>query len=161
MLGSLLRPPKARRAERARYARAREILARVGLADRVDDDAGELPPGDRRMLELARVLALEPRLVLMDEPAGGLNEVEIERLERFVEELRDDGAAVLLVEHNVDLVMRIADSVTVLNFGRVISEGEPEEVRRDPRVIAGYLGDEGLDPRETAAVGTGGDDGSA
>jgi ABC-type branched-subunit amino acid transport system ATPase component len=148
--GYLVRLPRARAEERRNYATACEVLRAVGLGHRVDHDAAALPPGERRLLELARILALRPRAVLMDEPAGGLNPTEIRGLERFVHELRRQGVAVLLVEHHMDLVMRLADRVTVLNLGRDIADGTPDEVRRDPAVLAGYLGDEVVASTEEA-----------
>lgn len=149
----LVRLPWARRDERRTYDRAVGLLDSVGLGHRVTTPAGDLPPGERRLLELARVLALEPKIVLMDEPAAGLTEPEIEELEECVRALRESGVAVLLVEHHVDFVLRLADEITVIDFGEVIARGEPDEVRTDPAVIAAYLGEtteEGHDPTVAA-----------
>lgn len=139
-LAYALRLPAARREERDHYTRAEEVLRSVGLGHRLRDAAANLPPGERRLLEIARVVALEPAAVLMDEPAAGLTGVEIEELEEVVRAMRDAGLAVLLVEHHVSFVMRLADVVTVIDFGRVIAHGRPDEIARNPKVIAAYLG---------------------
>ncbi len=136
----LLRTPRARSAERRAYREAIEILDSLGLGDRTGRPASSLPPGERRLLEIARVLALQPRLVLMDEPAAGLTSAEIDELEEVIRALRGANIAVLLVEHHVDFVMRLADEVTVIDFGEVIAHGDPDVVRQDPLVIAAYLG---------------------
>ena len=141
-LAYALRLPATRREERANVARAREILMSLGLGGRVDTEAASLPPGERRLLELARVVALDPAAVLMDEPAAGLNGHEIDELEEVIRALKAAGIAVLLVEHHVAFVMRLADTVTVIDFGQVIARGRPEEVARDPEVIRAYLGGE-------------------
>jgi len=137
----LLRWPAARREERERYERAIEILDAVELRHRAAIAASALPPGERRLLELARVIALEPCVVLMDEPAAGLTEGEIDELEEVIRAFRDAGIGVLLVEHHVDFVMRVADTVTVIDFGEVIARGTPNAVRDDPKVVAAYLGE--------------------
>ena len=139
-LRHLLRTPGARAEERERYRAALDILDSLGLGDRATSPASSLPPGERRLLEIARVLALQPRLVLMDEPAAGLTSGEIDELEEVIRALRDAGIAVLLVEHHVDFVMRLADTVTVIDFGEVIAHGKPDVIRNDPRVITAYLG---------------------
>jgi ABC-type branched-subunit amino acid transport system ATPase component len=140
LLSYALRLPPARGEERRCYERATHILAAVGLGARRDAAASSLPPGERRLLELARVVALEPRAVLMDEPAAGLSRSEIDELDGVIRALRAKGIAVLLVEHHVDFVMRLADVVTVIDFGRVIAHGAPDEVRSDPAVVTAYLG---------------------
>ncbi|MGE3619363.1 MAG: ATP-binding cassette domain-containing protein [Acidimicrobiia bacterium] len=147
----VVRWPGARREERAQYDRAVEILGAVGLGGRIADRAGDLPPGERRLLELARVIAIDPRLVLMDEPAAGLTSGEIEELEEVINGLRQSGIGVVLVEHHVDMVMRLADEITVIDFGRVIAHGPPSEIRDNPAVIAAYLGEgEGEDVIDAA-----------
>jgi branched-chain amino acid transport system permease protein len=139
-LAYALRLPPARREERAHLGRATAVLTAVGLGSRLHDAAGSLPPGERRLLEIARVVALDPVLVLMDEPAAGLSGTEIDELEEVVRALRAAGIAVLLVEHHVDLVLRLADEVTVVDFGNVIAHGPPQHIATDPRVVAAYLG---------------------
>jgi ABC-type branched-subunit amino acid transport system ATPase component len=113
----------------------------VGLGDVAGRDAGGLPLGLQKRVELARALALEPRLLLLDEPAGGLNPTETQELMRLIRSLRDDDhLTILLVEHNMELVMGVSDRVAVLQHGRRLAEGTPGEVSRDPAVVAAYLG---------------------
>jgi branched-chain amino acid transport system ATP-binding protein len=116
------------------------LLAQVGIADLADEPAGQLPTGSARLVEVARALASGPRVLLLDEPASGLNESETEALGALLRQLAADGLAVVLVEHDMSLVMDICDSVTVLDLGRVIASGEPAAVRSHPAVIEAYLG---------------------
>ena len=140
LFGTVLRLPRFRREERAAVAEAREALAFVGLSDRANHQAAALAYGDQRRLEIARAIAARPRLLLLDEPAAGMNPAETEALAALVRRIRDAGTTVLLVEHDMDFVMRLADRVTVLNFGRRIADGAPDAVRRDSAVITAYLG---------------------
>jgi ABC-type branched-subunit amino acid transport system ATPase component len=139
-LGYLVRLPSARREERNNLRHAEVQLAIFGLASRVEAQASELTPGERRLLELARAVALAPRVLLMDEPAAGLNSAEILQLELVLRQLRERGVGILLVEHHADMVMRLADEVTVLDFGVVISRGDAEAVQCDPKVMEAYFG---------------------
>ena len=142
-----LRLPVHRREEREIRERAAECLRRAGIEEWAHRPAEELPLGQQRALQLARALCGQPRLLLLDEPASGLRTAERERLATLVEDLRGSGLTILLVEHDVAFVMRLADRVTVLDLGRVIAEGTAAEIRADPRVVAAYLGSD-------AATGT-------
>jgi ABC-type branched-subunit amino acid transport system ATPase component len=137
---AVLRLPGFRREGAALRARALELLDRLDMAEDADRPVLALPYGKQRKLEIARALILQPKVLLLDEPAAGLNSGEVEALLEFVSGLRRDGLSVLLIEHNMGLVMRLADSVTVMNFGRKIAEGPPDAVRTDERVIEAYLG---------------------
>ncbi|QXM25026.1 ABC transporter ATP-binding protein [Elioraea tepida] len=145
VIGSLLHLPWVARQNRATRERARELLAFVGLADRARDPAGSLPYGALKRLEIARALAAEPRVLLLDEPAAGCNPVETEEIDRLIAAIAARGTTVVLVEHDMKLVMRISNRILVLNHGRMLALGSPAEVRGNPEVIAAYLGRHGAE----------------
>nr|WP_307874433.1 ABC transporter ATP-binding protein [Frankia nepalensis] len=150
-LGAGLRLPWARREERLHRARAREIAEFLDLGARLHVPVGILPYGDRKRVEVARALATEPRVLLLDEPVAGMNAVETARMTETIRDIRASlGITVLLVEHDMTMVMSLADRITVLDFGRVVADGTPAEVSRDPAVIRAYLG---TGEEEQVAVG--------
>ena len=140
-LEAALRLPRCRREERELRAQADAVLDQVGLSTLADQPAESLPLGQQRTMQLARALVARPRLLLLDEPAAGLRATERVQLARLIREARARGLTVLLVEHDVALVMSLSDRITVLDLGRVIAEGEPSAIRRDPAVLAAYLGE--------------------
>jgi branched-chain amino acid transport system ATP-binding protein len=142
MARSALRLPFARREEVWMRDEAMRFLSAVGLEMQADNLAGSLPFGQQRLLELARALATRPSLLLLDEPASGLNAYETGELGEIIYRIRDMGITVVLVEHDMGLVMRISDEVLVLDYGEIIAEGSPQEVRRDEKVVEAYLGSE-------------------
>jgi branched-chain amino acid transport system ATP-binding protein len=140
LFAAIVRPAWARREEAEVEGRARELLELVGLKGQGEARAAVLPYGQQRLLEIARALAASPKLLLLDEPAAGLNVEESKRLSALIRRIAAGGTTVLLIEHDMNLVMNTADSVVVLDFGRKIAHGTPAEVRTDKQVIAAYLG---------------------
>ncbi len=140
LLARMLLLGSAREEERQAGERAAGLLEQVGLSGRVGEKARNLSYGEQRRVEIARALASEPRLLLLDEPPAGRNPVEVQAVAALIRQVAAGGRSVLLVEHNVRLVMDVCHRITVLNFGRVIAEGTPAEVSKDAAVIAAYLG---------------------
>jgi branched-chain amino acid transport system ATP-binding protein len=141
-VSGMLHLPRARREDREIRERARELMDFLGIAALADAEATQLAYGQQRAVELARALALEPRIVLLDEPAAGLNMRETRELAALVCRIRERGITVLLVEHDMSLVMGISDEVAVLSYGEKIADADPRTVQRDPEVVRIYLGDE-------------------
>ncbi len=140
LMGGMLRSPSMRREEADIKTKAWEALDFVGLADRAYQPAAILPLGLKRLLEIARALASEPRLLLLDEPASGLDQIETDRLGEMILALRDQGLTILLVEHDMSLTMEVAEEIVVLNYGELLAEGTPRAIQKHPEVIAAYLG---------------------
>ena len=140
LVGSLFGGPRSRRDEAASMEKAHELLRFIGLDHRALQMAKNLPYGDQRRLEIARALALNPKVLLLDEPAAGFNPQEKIELGELIRKIRDRGFAVLLIEHDMSLVMDISDRVSVLDFGQKIAEGTPVEIQKNQRVIDAYLG---------------------
>ena len=144
-ISCMLRLPGARKEEKQAREEMMEILDLLGLASVADQPAGSLSYGKQKNLEIARAVATRPKLLLLDEPASGLNTQELEELSRRVLKIRDQGISIILIEHKMDVVMAISEKIMVLNFGEEIAFGTPEEIRSNPAVIEAYLGKEDED----------------
>jgi branched-chain amino acid transport system ATP-binding protein len=140
LLAALVPSPAARAEEAAVESEAWRLLAQTGLAAQAHSFAAALPYGQKRLLEITRALAARPKLLLLDEPAAGLNRQETDALAALLRDIVQTGTAILLIEHDMNLVMNVADEIAVLDFGRLIAKGKPDEIRRNPDVIAAYLG---------------------
>jgi branched-chain amino acid transport system ATP-binding protein len=141
LIATLLSRPSFRSREIEIEARARTMLALVGLASSASRAASSLPYGDQRRLEIARALAVEPRVLMLDEPNAGMNQAETDALLGLVRSIRDDlGVTIILIAHDIPLVMNLCDRIQVLNFGELIAEGKPQEVRAHAEVVAAYIG---------------------
>jgi branched-chain amino acid transport system ATP-binding protein len=141
LFGTLLNTRRKRQVEDENLGKAMEILKFIGLEDMKDTIASNLPYGDQRVLEIGLALAAEPKVFLLDEPSAGLNDAETQVMMALIKKMRSQGITILLVEHDMKLVMGISDRIVVLNFGKKIAEGTPDQIRCDQQVITAYLGE--------------------
>ncbi len=141
IFGAVFRGPATRREEQEIVAKSHRILEKVGLTKYIDEYAKNLPYGAQRRLEIARALATEPSLLLLDEPAAGMNPHETRQIDDLIREISSEGLAILLIEHDMKLVMSLSDRIYVVDYGKKIAEGQPAEIRANPAVIRAYLGE--------------------
>jgi len=142
VLGAIFRNRKTVQEEKEIVALSLSILKKIGLYDMHDEFAKNLPYGAQRRLEIARALATDPLLLLLDEPAAGMNPQETSELDELITTIRDDGLSILLIEHDMKLVMSLSDYIFVMDYGKKIAEGNPEAIRNNPAVIKAYLGED-------------------
>ncbi len=142
VLGAIFRDRRTRQEEKEIVALSLSILEELGLADVINEFAKNLPYGAQRRLEIARALATEPLILLLDEPAAGMNPQETRELDELICRIRDKGLSILLIEHDMKLVMSLSDHIFVMDYGRKIADGTPEEIRANPAVIKAYLGED-------------------
>ena len=140
LVEAVLGLPRARASEKAQRARAAELVRWVGLEARANDLAGSLSYGEQRLVGVAMALAAQPKMLLLDEPVSGMNASETHTFVQLIRSIRDRGVTILLVEHDMPMVMSVSDRIVVLNYGRIIAEGPPDEIRKNPAVIEAYLG---------------------
>lgn len=142
IFGAIFRDPRTKREEKEIVEKSLEILKKINLDKMADEYAKNLPYGAQRRLEIARALATEPIVLLLDEPAAGMNPQETQELDELITRIRDEGLAILLIEHDMKLVMNISDHIFVVDYGKKIAEGSPEEIGKNPDVIKAYLGED-------------------